>query len=126
MHFYENKVFVCNVRRVRRLSYNNYGTKLVQLAECHLQYRASPWMRKLEGRDHQRSPLEDLKNVMLREFVPSNEQGKAQLRLMFLKIKSALDRNIYEFTELIGVCETPTRDAYSFLFKSLSQYLNGK
>lgn len=120
------KGFISNVRRVARLSNSDDDSKFLQLAECHLQDRASTWLTRLEARDEKPTTLDALQTAMLREFVPSNEKAKAQLKLMTFKMKSSIDKHIDDFTDLVEICETPTREAYSFFFMSVPQYLKGK
>lgn len=45
---------------------------------------------------------------------------------MTLKMRGTIDKHVDEFTELIEICHTPTREAYAFFFISVSQYLKGK
>jgi len=120
------KGFISNVRRVGRLSNSSDEAKLLQLAECHLQERASNWITRLEDKDEKPSNLKELQEAMLKEFVPSNEKARAQLKLMTFKMRGTIDKHIEEFMELIETCSTPTREAYEFFFMSVSQYLKGK
>lgn len=118
--------FICNVRRVGRLSNNNDESKLVQLAECHLQDRASTWINRFEERSDKPQPLQQLQNAMMRQFVPSNEEAKAQPNLLPFTLRVTLDKHVNDFIEPMEICETPKREARAFLFMSASQYLKGE
>lgn len=120
------KGFINNVKRIGRLSNNNDEGKLLMLAECHLQDRASTWITRLEARDQKPSTFDELQAAMLKEFVPSNEKARAQLKLMTFKMRGTIDKHIEEFVDLIEICDTPTREAYAFFFMSVPQYLKGK
>lgn len=71
------KGFISNVRRVGCLCNNVDESKLLQLAECHLQDRASTWLTRLEDHDEKPVTLAELQAAMIKEFVPSNEKAKA-------------------------------------------------
>lgn len=120
------KAFISNVKRVGRLSNNDEEDKLIQLATCHLHDRASTWITRIEANGDFPETLEELKNEMMKEFVPSNEKAKAQLKLLTFKMRSSLDNHIEDFRELVEICNTPIREAYAFFFMSLPQYLKGK
>lgn len=63
---------------------------------------------------------------MITEFLPSDEKAMVQLKLLIFKMGSSLDNQIKDFMELIEIFETPTLQAYSFLFISVLQYLKEK
>lgn len=120
------KAFISSVSRVARLSNNYDELKIVQLAVCHFQDRASTWITRLENTASRPTTIDELKEAMIKEFVPSNEKAKAQLKLLTFKMRNNLEKHIEDFTDLIETCDTPTSEAYSFFFMSLPQYLEGK
>ena len=63
---------------------------------------------------------------MIKEFVPRNEKTKAEFKLMSFKMQGSLDSLIATFKDLIELCDTPTKEAYSFLFMSLSDKYKSK
>lgn len=88
--------------RVKSFFYSikKYGTlcnyseaKMVALAECHLQDRAASWMLGLERENQKPETLEELRQEMIREFVPTNERAAARVRLMDIKLKDSKDLN---------------------------------
>lgn len=118
--------FICSVRRVARLSNTEDESRIVQLAICHFQDRASTWISRLEEKDDLPDTLRELQGAMIKEFVPSNERSKAQLSLMTLKMDGNIDAHIDKFTDLKEICDTPTKEAYLFFFMSMPHHLKGK
>lgn len=112
------KGFICGVRRFGRLS-STTNAKLLQLAEGHLQDRASAWLTRLETNGQKPTSIEELQKAMIQEFVPTNEKAKARISLMNLQMSTSMEKHIGNFTDLVELCETPVHKAYTFFFMSL-------
>lgn len=63
---------------------------------------------------------------MVKEFVPSSEKAKAQLKLLTFQIRQKLDKHIEDFRELVEICNTPVHEAYAFFIMSVPQYFKGE
>ena len=112
--------FVYNVRKVGALSCMNEA-QMLALAECHLQANAAAWMMSMEKADTKPTTLDELQNMLIKEFVPSDERSRARMSLLTLQMRQkATEAHIACFQELVEMCSMPLSETYLFFFMSLS------
>ena len=63
---------------------------------------------------------------MIKEFVSANAKTKAEFKLMSFKMQGSMDSHIATFKDLIELCDTPTKEAYTFFFMSLPDKYKSK
>ena len=97
---------------------------MLQLADCHFQGRAAQWILKLERQEKKPTTMAELKSVMFKAFVPSDEKSRARNKLMDLEWKPSvtLEHHITVFEELTELCDTPRNEAYGYFFRSLPPF----
>ena len=104
------KAFVYSIRKVGEIVTMTEHDMLA-VADCYLQNRAATWMMGLEDGNENPETVSDLRVVIIREFVPPNEQARAKAKLMKLKLLTAVDGYINQFRELVNICRTPLSEA---------------
>lgn len=114
------KGFIFNVKRIGRLSNTSDEGKLLELAACHFQDRAAAWFCRLESCSNKPTNIEELQVAMMKEFVPTNEKARARIQLMKLQTQFSMDSHISKFIDLVELCDTPAKEAYTFFFMSVT------
>lgn len=70
--------------------------------------------------DHEKpTTIAELEACMLKEFVPPDEQSRAKVQLMELKMKGSMDKHVQKFESLIEVANVPTNEEYLLFFMSI-------
>ena len=94
---------------------------MLALAECHLQANAAAWMMRMEKADTKPTTLDELQNMLIKEFVPPDERSRARMRLLTLQMRQkATEAHIACFQELVEMCSMPLSETYLFFFMSFS------
>lgn len=78
------------------------------LAVSHLDGREATWYMRIESTDECPATIEELKQLMFKEFVPSIERSQAKMCLVSLRmgIKDDVDRHIDRLEELMEISGT--------------------
>lgn len=69
---------------------------------------------------------DDLKEAMIKEFLLLFEAEKAQLKLLTINMRNKIDKHIKDFRDLIEICNTSTKEVYSFFSLNSQQILEVK
>ena len=117
------KGFIYNVRKVGALS-NMNESQMLALAECHLQSNAAGWMMRMEKANTKPGTLDELQDMLIKEFVPSDERSRARMKLLTLQMKRSTEAHITLFQELVEMCSMPLSEMYLFFFMSLTGKFN--
>lgn len=112
------RAFFYSIRKVGKVC-GFSEEKLLEIAELRLHGKAASWMERLEEQDGKPTTLEEFRKAIFKEFVPANEQNKAKLQLMNLKMKMTLEEHISYFQDLVLMSQTPASEMYHYFFMSL-------
>lgn len=91
------------------------------LAVCHLDGRAATWYMRLESQEQAPETIDQLKTLMIKEFIPSIEKSQAKMALVSLRMNYTddVDKHIDKFEELMEISGTDMAEGYSYFFLTL-------
>ena len=119
------KSFIYNVEKAGAFS-GITEKRLLALAECYFTDSAAVWLMNLEDRNEKPDSIEALQRAMIMEFVPPDEQARAKVSLMEIKMKGSMDTHVSKFKKLIEITAVPENEEYIFFFMSLPRKFKQK